>query len=180
MLFGDREGSGAKRVKRCLRFNSKELESCFQSLDLFNRKIIYGRPLSGKAFHSCGSVKMFQALGFESFLVDMPKECFPEFVQEFYVNLTTDKFGNYVSNVQDKIFTLNVPIMNCMLRIESPSDLSIYTKKGPVVIEGFGPLDQLNTVRGMNGILEFNYPTTSNVTPMAHLMFKVCLDNICP
>ena len=32
----------------------------------------------------------------------------------------------------------------------------------------------------MNGILEFNCPTTYNVTPMAHIMFKVCLANICP
>ena len=83
----------------------------------------------------------FQDLGFESFLVDMPKECFPEFVQEFYANLTTDKFGNYVSTVQGKRITLNLPILNCMLRIESPSNLSIYTKKGPVFIDGFGPLD---------------------------------------
>ena len=110
----------------------------------------------------------------------MPKECYPEFVQEFYANLTTDKFGNYVSTVQDKRITLNVPIVNCMLRIESPSDLSVYTKKGPVSIDGFGPLEQLNTIRGLNGILEFSCPTTSIVTPMAHLLFKVCLANICP
>lgn len=78
---GDREGSEAKRVKRCLRFNSKELESRFKTLDLSSRKIIYGHPVSGKAFLTCGSVKLFTALGFESFIMDLPKECYHEYVK---------------------------------------------------------------------------------------------------
>lgn len=42
---------------------------------LANRKIIHGRPVSGKILLTCGVVKYFIELGFEFFLTDLPKEC---------------------------------------------------------------------------------------------------------
>lgn len=98
----EREGSEAKRVKRCLKFSYDELETRFQTLYLSNQKIIYGHPLSCKAFQNYGYIKLFTNLGSESYIVDLPKECYPKFVQEFYGNFTADNFGNYVSYVQDK------------------------------------------------------------------------------
>lgn len=136
--------------------------------------------MSDKSFYACGSVKLFADLGLESFLVDLPKECYPDYEQEFYGNLTMDKFGNYVSFVQDKKITLNMPVLNSILRIKSASSMYVFTKKGPFVFEDFSKLDQLRLCRGIPGILEFHYPTTSTVTPMTHLLFKVCIANICP
>ena len=40
------------------------------------RKIILGRPISGKAFFNCGVIKLFSDLGFESLIVDLPKICY--------------------------------------------------------------------------------------------------------
>lgn len=116
--------------------------------------------MSSKGFFICGSVKLFSELEFESFLIGLPRDCYPNYVQEFYGNLTTDRFKNYVSFMKDKKSTLNVPFMNSISRIESESNVFVFTKKGPVVFNGFSELDQLRVCRSIPGILKFHCPTT--------------------
>ena len=83
--------------------------------DFSSRKVILGKPLSGKAFHSCGIVKLFSALGFESFLVDLPRICYPSLVREFYGNLTEIESGQVVSFVNDTKITLSPLFLNAMI-----------------------------------------------------------------
>ena len=99
--------SGKKRVKS---------EEKGEGSDFASRKVILGKPLSGKAFHSCGIVKLFSALGFKSFLVDSPKICYPSLVREFYGNLTEMESGQVVSFVNDTKITLSPLFLNAILK----------------------------------------------------------------
>lgn len=75
---------------------------------------------------------------------------------------------------------LNEPILNSILRIEQPSSVSAYTKKGPLNMGDFSAFDQLKVIRVMYDLLENVNPMTSMITPMAHVIYKICLENICP
>lgn len=75
---------------------------------------------------------------------------------------------------------LTTNVVNDILGIENPSIVSITTKKGPTELENFSELDQLKVLRGMEGLLVYSPPTTVSVKPIAHVLFKVCIDNVNP
>ena len=89
------EKSGAPKVEKSGKKARMSAEEKPDVLGLDDRKIILGKPLSGKAFFNCGVVKLFTDLGYESFLIDMPKICYPTLVREFYVNLQSNTSGHY-------------------------------------------------------------------------------------
>lgn len=93
------------------------------------------------------------------FIIDLSKECFPDYVYEFYANLTTDNFGNHTSFVRDKKIMLNILIFNSIICIVEPSTLFVLTKKGPKSLDDFYALDQLWTLRDIPGLLKFCNPT---------------------
>lgn len=70
----NRDGLTPKRQKLSIKIVSEEFKQRFVMLDLGNRRVIYGKPLSSKIFHICGTVKFFTQLGFELCLVDKPKD----------------------------------------------------------------------------------------------------------
>lgn len=142
--------------------------------------MVYGKLPSGKIFHTCDAIKFFTQLGFESFLVDMPKNCYFDYVREFYANLLTDKFGNYISFMRDKKIMLSVPVLNSILRIEYPSYVSVYTKKEHKMLDDFSTLNQLRVLRDIPRLLEFYKPTTSIIPPITHVLLMICVANICP
>lgn len=74
---------GFERVKRSIKFMTTELETWSQTLYLPNQKIIFFGHVSGIAFQLCGVIKLFTNLGFESFIMDLPKEYYPDYVHEF-------------------------------------------------------------------------------------------------
>lgn len=142
--------------------------------------MIFGKPLAGKIYNTCGAVKIFVKLGFASFLIDMPKDFYVDYVHEYSANLTTDKFGNYVSMVRGKKNILNVLALNSILRIENPASIFFYTKKGLKILDDFVVLNQSRLVKDIPDLLEFYTPITSIATPITHILFKICIMNICP
>lgn len=51
---------------------------------------------------------------------------------------------------------------------------------GVLECDGLSETDQLMLVRGVSKLVDLLLPTTSMVTPLAHLVFKICMLNICP
>lgn len=175
-----RDGVPAKRTKYGISFINEELESRFKQLDLGSRRIIFGRPIAGTSYARCGALNCFTKLGFHSFINDLPRECYPSYVYEFYANLIVEQPGLFVSYVRGQRITLNVPVLSSILSIDQPSNVSIGTKKGPTELPNFTELDQLKVIRGMDNLLEYIPPTTTSVTPLAHVLFKMCIDNVNP
>ena len=103
---------------------------------LVGGKVILGKPLSGKAFYTCGVVKLFEDLRFQSFLIDLPKTCYPALVREFYANLQSVGVDQYVSYVSDVKICLSSMFLGAILKIP-PSTLTIHTKRGPKDVQGF-------------------------------------------
>lgn len=64
-------------------------------------------------------------------------------------------------------------VLNSILRMYNPSNLSVYTQKGPKNLEDFSVLNQLRLLRDIYGILEYYTPTTLTVNPLAHALFKI-------
>lgn len=145
-----------------------------------NRKIIFGRPLEGKTYIQCGAMNVFTQLGFESFIKDLPKDCYPNYVYDFYANLSIVKPGMFVSFVRGKKIMLTRSVLNSILGIDNPSSMSICTNKGPVEIEGFSILEQLKLIRNVSDLTEYVAPTTNTVSLMARLLFKVGVANVNP
>lgn len=172
-------GSGHKRFKKEIRVRD-EFKARFLDKDIGNRKIVFGKPIAGKSFISYGAVKLFSGLGFESFIVDLPKNCYPDLVKEYYANLHVDQHSQFVSFVADKMITLTPLVLNVILRLTHSSTLSIHTKRGSKSIDGFSAINQLKLLRNMYDLEEFVAPSITQVIPMAHLLFKICLVNICP
>ena len=120
---------------------------------LAGRKVILGKPLSGKAFISCGIVKLFEDLGFQSFLVDLPKVCYPALVREFYPNLKLVGSDQYVSFVSDVKICLSSMFLGAIFKIP-PSTVTIHTKRGPKDVQGFSHQDQLKLLTGLDNVSE--------------------------
>lgn len=112
----------------------------FLSKSSGTRNIILRKPLFGKVFQTYGAVKLFTYLGFGSFIVDLPKVCYPELVREFYVNLYVKK-ERYISFVGGIKIQLIAVMLGSILDIENPSKLSIFNKRGPKDLEFFFALD---------------------------------------
>ena len=154
------------------------MESASEARDLGSRKIILGKPLSGKTFFKCGVVKLFSELGFESFLVDLPKVCYPSLVREFYENLQPNTSGLYVAYVNNTKITLSSLFLNAILKTP-PSPISIFTKRGFKQFDDFTVKDQFNLLFGTDGPCE-TFPSTTQILPLAHALFKVSIENVCP
>ena len=146
---------------------------------LAGRKVILGKPLSGKAFYNCGIVKLFEDLGFQSFLVDLPKLCYPALVREFYANLQSTGSDQYVSYVSDVKICLSSMFLGAILRVP-PSTVSIHTKRGPKNIEGFSHQDQLKIITGLENVSEGVFPSTTQLVPLAQALFKLSIENVSP
>lgn len=149
-------------------------------MDLGSRKIVYGRPLVGTSYVNCGALKYFAKLGLESFIKDLPRDCYPDYVYEFYANLITVNTGVYASSVRGRKIMFTPSVLDSILNIVTPSSVSIITKKGPIELDGFGALDQLKILHGMSELVEYIPPTAAMVTPIAHVLFKLCIENINP
>ena len=137
-----------------------------------------GKPLSGKAFFNCGVVKLFSNLGFESFLADLPKICYPTLVPEFYVNLQPNTSGQYVSYVNNTKIQLSSLFLNAIL-FTPPSRVSIYTKRGFKQFDDFDVKHQFNMLFGADGPVE-TIPSTTQILPLAHVVLKVSIENLSP
>lgn len=175
-----REGLSVKRCKYGINFSTDELESRFKECDLGSRKIVFGRPIAGNSYLKCGAYDYFKKLGFESFLKDLPRVCYPSLVYEFYANLIIVKPMVFSSSVQGHKIMLTANVINDILGIENPSTVSITTKKGPTELENFTEVDQLRIIRDLPDLMKYAPPTTAIVSPFAHVLFKVCIDNVNP
>ncbi|XP_017227470.1 uncharacterized protein LOC108203224 [Daucus carota subsp. sativus] len=169
-----KSGTAAEKSKKA----KQVVEAGSEIRDLGSRKIILGKPLSGKAFYNCGVVKLFADLGFESFLVDLPKVCYPNLVREFYLNLFENPAGQYVSFVSDTKITLSPLFLNGILKTP-PSPVSIFTKRGFKEVVNFGIKDQFKTILGYECDND-TFPSTTQLIPLAHALFKVSIENISP
>lgn len=167
-------------MKFSISFGSPKLEKRFETIDLTNRSILPGKPIVGKYFQQCGALKLFQDLGLESFLIDLPKVYYSDLVREFYGNLHEDKFGNCVSMVRDKKIRLNPSVLNSILKIDDMSEVDVFTSKGFISLPEFTAVEQLQTLFGPIKVMDLSPPTTTQVTPLAHLLFMVCRNNLCP
>lgn len=110
--------------------------------------------------------------------MDMPRTFYPELIREFYANMRSAKFGNLVSTVRDKKLTLNPPLLHTILKIDSSSEVDVYTAQGFVSPPDLSITDQLQLLMGSVKVLDTNPPSTTVVTPMAYLLFKVCRSNM--
>nr|XP_017225158.1 PREDICTED: uncharacterized protein LOC108201377 [Daucus carota subsp. sativus] len=146
---------------------------------LAGRKVILDKPISGKAFSTCGIVKLFEDLGFQSFLLDLPKTCYPALVREFYANLQSVGSDQYVSYVSDVKICLSSMFLGAILKIP-PSTLTIHTKRGPKDVEGFTHKDQLKVLTGLDNVSENAFPSTTQLIPLAHALFKLSIENVSP
>lgn len=109
--------------------------------------------------------------------------CYPAFVQELYVNLHVDKDGNYISHVRDQEICLNSSVLNGILKCKGLSDelLNPFTKKGCfMMFDDLSKIDQYRLVRGDDICEDTSMPITAMLSPLAHVLFKICRTNICP
>ncbi|XP_063948186.1 uncharacterized protein LOC135152259 [Daucus carota subsp. sativus] len=173
------EESGVQRSEKDLKrakVDSSEKEKSDNNIS--TRKIILGKPLSGKAFFNCGVVKLFSALGFESLIVDLPKIFYPSLVREFYLNLHVNPSGQIVSFVSDTKITLSPMFLNAIIQAP-PSPVSIHTKRGFKHFDDFQVKDQFKILFGVESSTE-TFPSTTQILPLAHAVFKVSIENLCP
>lgn len=64
--------------------------------------------------------------------------------------------------------------------IQSPhSPVSIFTKRGFVQLENFEVKDQFHVLFGADGPTE-TFPSTTQILPLAHALFRVSIENISP
>lgn len=174
------ELSGINRGDTGVESGQKKVKSEVSAVrGLAGRKVIMGKPLSGKTFYSCGIVKLFEDLGFQSFLVDMPKNCYPALVREFYANLQLVGSDQYVSYVSDVKICLSSMFLGAILKIP-PSTMSIHTKRGPKDVEGFSHKDQLKLITGSEIVSENAFPSTTQLLPLAQALFKLSIENVSP
>ena len=138
-----------------------------------------GKPRSGKTFFTCGIVKLFEDLGFQSFLVDLPKTCYPALVREFYANLKLVGSDQYVSYVSDVKICLSSMFLVAILKFP-PSTVTIHTNRGPNDIEDFSHQDQLKLFTGLDSVSEGAFPSTTQLLPLAHTFFKLSIENVSP
>ena len=122
---------------------------------------------------------MFEDLGFQSFLVDFPKICYPALVREFYVNLQLVGSDQYVSYVSDVKICLSLMFLGAILKIP-PSTVSIHTKRGPKDVAGFSHKDQLMLLTGSENVSENAFPSTTQLIPLAQALFKLSIENVSP
>ena len=172
----------SKKLKTTLSFGSPNLEQRFTDHGLDTRPIIPGTPITGKLFQTSGAFALFQNMCMDSFITDMPKVFYPELIREFYANLTQDKFGNCISTVHDKKIRLNPPVLSSIIKFESLSETEVFTGKGYVGLPDFSVVDQFKHLLGLETFSDENPqpPSTTQVTPLAHLVFKICRSNVCP
>lgn len=78
------------------------------------------------------------------------------YVVEFYANLHTDKFDNYISIIKGRELMLNVVVLHSILHFNVYSEQMVFTKKGLVKIDGLGGLDQLKIGTRFDKYLNFN------------------------
>ncbi|KAL8109944.1 hypothetical protein AgCh_025879 [Apium graveolens] len=149
---------------------------------LDSRPILPGIPVNGKLLQQSGALALFQTVGTDNFVLDLPKIYYPDLVREFYANLHEDKFGNCVSTVRDKRIRLNPPFLSTLIKFENPTEIEVFTGKGYVALPDFSIMDQFKCLLGSDSNVEENPqpPSTTLVTPMAHFLFKICRANVCP
>lgn len=85
-----------------------------------------------------------------------------------------------LSTVRGKRIQLNPPLLNSILKIDSTSELDIYTAQGSVDMADFNVVEQLGSLVEDPSVLDCTPPATTTVTPLAHLLFKLCRSHICP
>ena len=122
---------------------------------------------------------MFEDLGFQSFLVDLPKTCYPDLVREFYANLQLVGSDQFVSFVSDVKICLSSMFLGAILKIP-PSTVSIHTKRGPKDVEGFSHNDQLKLITGSENVSDTMFPSTTQLLPLAQALFKLSIENVSP
>ena len=84
--------------------------------------------------------------------------------------------------MHDKKIRLNPPILSSIIKFENPSEIDIFTGKGYVSFPDFSVMDQFKLLLGSVDNIEENPqpPSTTQVSPMAHLLFKIWRANVCP
>ncbi|KAL8100602.1 hypothetical protein AgCh_032749 [Apium graveolens] len=97
-------------------------------------------------------------------------------LREFYGNLHVEK-DRYISFVNGVKINLNAGVLSVMLDVSIPYGLSIYNKRGPKDLDDFSALDQVKLITENGDLVEYYAHNTAQVVPMAHLLFKVCLEN---
>nr|XP_017217278.1 PREDICTED: uncharacterized protein LOC108194852 [Daucus carota subsp. sativus] len=174
------ELSGVNRGDTGVESGQKKVKSEVLAVrGLAGRKVILGKPISGKTFFTCGIVKLFEDLGFHSFLVDLPKICYPDLVREFYANLQLVGSDQFVSFVSDVKICLSSMFLGAILKIP-PSTVSIHTKRGPKDVEGFSHNDQLKLITGSENVSDTMFPSTTQLLPLAQALFKLSIENVSP
>lgn len=95
-------------------------------------------------------------------------------------NLHVNDKGEHISYVSDRRIILTPVILNVILGITPIESISVYKKKGQNNLDGFPAIAQLRLVRGLLKLETFATPSTTQVIPMAHLLFRICITNVCP
>jgi hypothetical protein len=127
-----------------------------------------------------GALALFSNIGISELLTDLPNVCYPDLVREFYGNLHVDIKGKFVSFVSGVKMNLSPVIFGEILGVKLVNAVSIYKKRGSVSLDGFSAIEQLRIVVGVSDLEDFVNPSTALVVPMAHLLFRICIANICP
>ena len=109
-----------------------------------------------------------------------PKVVYPELVREFYANLTDDGFKNCVSRVRGKRIILNPPSLSVIIGFDNESMVDVYTAKGFKSLSDFSTEDQLKAILGSDSVSKATPPNTKQVLPLANLLFRFSVANICP
>lgn len=117
----------------------QEFNAWFASKDVATSKLLFGKPIAGKAFELCGAIKLFFDLGFRDFIVAIPKSCYPTLVREFYAHLHVNSIGS-MCHLFNNENHFNSYIFSVILNIDNASTVSIHTKRGPKDLEDFSAL----------------------------------------
>lgn len=173
----------SKRLKGTPLFASPEFESRFSTMELGTRNLITAPLLDSKIIApltDVGIIKLFEDVGIDSFILNLPKVYYPDLVREYYANLHSDKFGNICSTVNGKKIQFNTSLFSSILDVDYESELDVYTAQTALEFPDFSVKDQLSILIGSDLVGEFAPPSTTEVTPLAHLIFKLVRSHICP
>ncbi|KAL8113392.1 hypothetical protein AgCh_020641 [Apium graveolens] len=146
----------SKKLKLAVSFDSPDLEQRFIENALDSRPILPGIPVNGKFLQQSGALALFQTVGMDNFVLELPKVYYPDLVREFYANLHEDKFGNCVSTIRDKRIRLNPPFLSSLIKFKNPTEIEVFTGKGYVMLPDFSIMDQFKCLLGSDSNVEDN------------------------
>lgn len=87
-----------------------------------------------------------------------------------------NSIGQYVSFVLSVKIILTRMFISVILNINNPSTVSIHTKRSPKDLENLSALDQLKLITTQTDLIKFVTPSTAQVTPLTHVVFKTSLE----